>query len=102
MEWNGDWSDNSALWTAEAKKQVNWQQTDDGTFWICLKDYFTFFSVTTICYSSGPAPEKVTIKCDIHEQDTFGIVKMTVPEDITSHLVITLDQIASRFVDELN
>jgi len=36
MEWQGDWSDNSNLWTDEARQQIDFKITDDGTFWISL------------------------------------------------------------------
>lgn len=49
-EWNGDWSDNSALWTDFTKKQVDYKNADDGTFWISYKDYDKFFYITTICF----------------------------------------------------
>jgi hypothetical protein len=42
------------------------------------------------------------VKCDIHDKDLFGVIKMTIPEDIKHHFVVTLDQINSRFVDKEN
>ena len=33
-EWNGDWSDNSKLWTPEFKKQLNLINSNDGSFLI--------------------------------------------------------------------
>ena len=33
-EWTGDWSDKSPLWTKSIKKELNWSDKNDGTFWI--------------------------------------------------------------------
>jgi hypothetical protein len=40
--------------------------------------------------------------CDIHEDDSFGTIKMVVPADINNHVIITLDQISARMVDDEN
>jgi hypothetical protein len=32
-EWNGDWSDNSPLWTRRMKAKLNYANADDGAFW---------------------------------------------------------------------
>ena len=102
MEWKGDWSDESKLWTEEAKAQVDFRKTDDGTFWISLADYHAFFAVTTVCFSSSPDHFKDTIMSDLHQFDSFGVIKMTVPQDVKTHFVVTLDQINGRFVDPEN
>lgn len=36
FEWKGDWGDKSDCWTPELKQQVNLEDADDGTFWICF------------------------------------------------------------------
>ena len=38
--------------------------------------------------------------CDIHERDSFGVAKVSVPQDIHYHSAIVLDQINARHVDE--
>ena len=38
-EWQGDWSDNSPLWTPALKSQVGFRDEDDGIFFIELQDY---------------------------------------------------------------
>lgn len=48
-EWNGDWSDKSSLWTPELKSTLNWEDKEDGTFWMCAEDYLKYF--TEICLS---------------------------------------------------
>jgi calpain-15 len=48
-EWTGDWSDASALWTDELKKQLGWTAENDGTFWMNLEDFKKYFTTATIC-----------------------------------------------------
>ena len=48
MEWNGDWSDNSFLWTPEIKSELGIDELnpDDGAFWMSFDDFTkNFFSV---------------------------------------------------------
>ena len=49
-EWNGDWSDESPLWDPKTKNQVNYQDKDDGIFFINESDFFKFFDSVEICY----------------------------------------------------
>merc|ERR1711916_393231 len=43
-EWKGDWSDSSPLWTAELKKELDWENKDDGIFWMSLEDFVDQFT----------------------------------------------------------
>lgn len=44
FRWEGDWSNRSALWTEEIKKIVNpFLEENDGTFWMCFKDFTQHF-----------------------------------------------------------
>ena len=43
-EWNGDWSDDSPLWTPQLMKELKFVKGDDGTFWMSEKDFFRYFS----------------------------------------------------------
>lgn len=38
-EWTGDWSDKSDLWTPEIKKELEYSDKDDGSFWIRVDDF---------------------------------------------------------------
>ena len=38
-EWKGDWSDKSDRWTENTKQQVQFENKDDGTFWISFRDF---------------------------------------------------------------
>ena len=48
-EWNGDWSDHSDLWTPQLRLQVGHVIKDDGTFFMCIDDFYTLFNYTFIC-----------------------------------------------------
>lgn len=48
-EWNGNWSDNSKLWTDQLRNQVGLEVSDDGVFFISLEDYVANFTNTNIC-----------------------------------------------------
>ena len=43
FEWNGDWSDESSLWTEELKEAVGMTSSDDGTFWMSFEDLQRYF-----------------------------------------------------------
>jgi len=48
-EWIGDWSDHSNLWTEDIKMKLRYQNKDDGSFWMNLKDFKHYFSKIQIC-----------------------------------------------------
>lgn len=43
VEWEGDWSDGSKLWTAEMMTKLDHTFGDDGVFWISYKDFLKHF-----------------------------------------------------------
>lgn len=48
-EWDGDWSDNSPLWTKEMRDEFEYyDNADDGTFWMCLEDFIMRFDSVNI------------------------------------------------------
>jgi len=42
-EWSGDWSDYSPLWTRRLKAKLGWVAADDGSFWMCMRDFAIHF-----------------------------------------------------------
>ncbi|PVD30370.1 hypothetical protein C0Q70_09635 [Pomacea canaliculata] len=48
-EWTGAWSDKSTEWEGVPEEQLQREKKDDGEFWVCLADFLTYFSDTTIC-----------------------------------------------------
>ena len=49
VEWSGDWSDESPLWTGRMKSRLGWSHVDDGTFWMSLDDFTTHFARLYVC-----------------------------------------------------
>ena len=49
-EWNKDWSDTSPLWDEKTKSQVQYENKDDGIFFMSESDFFKFFVSVEICY----------------------------------------------------
>ncbi|WPH00465.1 Hypothetical protein R9X50_00329400 [Acrodontium crateriforme] len=43
VEWEGDWSDGSKLWTADMMTKLKHTFGDDGVFWISYKDFLKHF-----------------------------------------------------------
>jgi len=50
FEWTGAWGDHSKKWTPEARMQVEtFTQADDGTFWMSINDFVTYYEGVGIC-----------------------------------------------------
>ena len=49
-EWNQEWSDGSPLWDSKTKSQVEFENKDDGIFYMSESDFFKFFKSVEICY----------------------------------------------------
>lgn len=50
MEWTGDWSDSSPLWTEEMQNEIEvLTKEDDGTFWMCFEDVVKHFYSINVC-----------------------------------------------------
>ena len=51
LEWRGDWSDTSPLWTAELRASVEHGRKpgDDGTFWMAFDDFLDYFRSVEAC-----------------------------------------------------
>ena len=51
-EWSGEWSDNSDKWTTQLKEEckvINKTETEDGKFWMNMKDFLIYFEIVNIC-----------------------------------------------------
>ena len=50
FEWEGDWSDNSVLWTPAMKKALNTTlEVSDRTFWMSYQDFVKNFVSVNVC-----------------------------------------------------
>ena len=48
-EWNGDWSDDSPLWTRRLKRKLEWVKAEDGAFWMSFYDFVVHFEDIYVC-----------------------------------------------------
>lgn len=62
-EWRGRWADRSREWTPKILKELAYEFSDDGTFWMCWEDFVRHFSNVHVCrlyddafVPSGEAP----------------------------------------------
>ena len=72
-EWNGDWSDKSALWDEKAKSQVSFSDKEDGIFYMNDTDFFKYFTHVEICYVLYDATS-VMYTVEGEEKNKNGIV----------------------------
>eukprot|EP01022_Parablepharisma_sp_SALTPOND_P018333 TRINITY_DN298_c0_g2_i2.p1 TRINITY_DN298_c0_g2~~TRINITY_DN298_c0_g2_i2.p1 ORF type:complete len:1600 (-),score=108.51 TRINITY_DN298_c0_g2_i2:6731-11431(-) len=49
IEWNGDWGDESPLWTPAAVQALNHEINNDGIFWINIRDFVDEFKYVYVC-----------------------------------------------------
>lgn len=48
-EWTGDWSDNSTKWTEKAKRVLQYEDSEDGVFWMSVNDFVYEFKTLYVC-----------------------------------------------------
>ena len=52
--WNGDWSDNSSLWTDQLRQELEWHdKRDDGIFYLSVEDLYDRYETTFINYDTS-------------------------------------------------
>lgn len=49
IEWNGDWSDESSMWTPAAAEALGLEVEADGVFWMGVNDFVEEFKYVYIC-----------------------------------------------------
>ena len=91
LEWNGDWSDDSNLWTEEFKKQVGYSDSDDGCFFIDYLDFLKFFTTTYIC-NHHQAFKYSFKKFSNKEKDSLFFFRLEIlsKKDVDGYLVLNL------------
>lgn len=86
-EWTGDWSDQSPKWTPELKRQLNFSEDDDGTFWICYEDYLRFYTTTHISFIRDSFYFSYSkFKCDLTSAAT--IIEINIPRETKGFFII--------------
>jgi calpain-15 len=75
FEWNGDWSDDSDLWTAKLKEQAKIGSKDDGAaFWMAFPDVQKHFVSLHVCKFNEKAKFIYFKKLETHlGYSLFGI-----------------------------
>ena len=97
-EWQGDWSDNSGLWTAELKEELGFIASEDGTFWMCVRDFGFHFDGVYInrCHPDWSyryiKPPPVVLPADC--TSTTSCFKVVVPPSLREEhsAVLTVSQ----------
>ena len=91
-EWKGDWSDKSSKWTPELKQRLNFQEKDDGIFWIKIEDFCKQFSEVTVSklhkdyiYTFHKVKmlsnaQYVCIPLTVHKNSTKAFLEITQPD----------------------
>ena len=108
IEWTGDWSDESPMWTPAAIEELNVQSKSDGIFWMSIENFAEEFKYVYICRQFDNRWTMVTIEdscsttCNLKE-DGFEcypqyIIKITKPT--TVFLKMTQSQRRSTFQGE--
>ena len=97
FEWNGDFSDNSPLWTDKQRSELDIRHRDDGIFWMKLEDFIQYFQGVGIV-KIIPNFIGNSLKVDL-DKNKYGMVRMVVENQ--TKLSISVDQIDSRLVDNV-
>mmetsp|Transcript_16055 Transcript_16055/g.17391 ORF Transcript_16055/g.17391 Transcript_16055/m.17391 type:complete len:757 (-) Transcript_16055:897-3167(-) len=77
IEWNGDWSDSSPLWTEEMQNEIEpLTRADDGIFWMSFEDVIKHFSSINICLLRYPGLHKKPWK-ELRKKFSFDFDRIT-------------------------
>ena len=49
IEWRGDWSEDSRLWTPDLRRQLEYSSVNDGTFFMAFDDFLDYFKSVEAC-----------------------------------------------------
>jgi len=100
FEWEGDWSDNSPLWTKDIVDIVKPNfDAADGTFWMAFKDFVDNFESLDVCRVRNWEEVRIRgrfVRFSDSENQTldFALSKWVYALDVPrkTHLVVTLHQ----------
>jgi calpain-15 len=94
-EWNGDWGDQSDLWTDELKQMLNYEEADDGIFWMNFEDFKDCFKRVQICkYVDDYSFDSIRFDAPASEKSCL-MITMNVTE--RGHQTVSLSQKDHRF-----
>ncbi|CAI2386441.1 unnamed protein product [Moneuplotes crassus] len=94
FDWEGDWSDESDLWTSEIKEEAEYESSENGIFYMTLEDYLESFVASVICKIHDDYEyTRFEVKQDI---GSHSVLKLQVVQD--SKIFLNLSQLAYRIV----
>ena len=74
VEWSGDFSDDSDLWTDDLKDEVGFTDEEDGIFFMREEDYLHYFAISTICRAvDGHDHTSVRVEAAAGEEKYFKV-----------------------------
>lgn len=98
FEWKGDFSDNSPMWTPDAKKMLDVVAKDDGVFWMPFERFVeSYEGIGIVKVRPGFVNNSIVVK-RVNPVDK-NIIRMTV-SDPKVLLTVSIDQVDSKTIDE--
>ena len=95
-EWDGDWSDKSEKWTPSLRKKLDYYEEDDGEFFICFKDYLSYYGNTSIThYEPHYEWASMTVK---QPKSSYNYIELEIDTD--THFYISFQQINARLMQK--
>eukprot|EP00759_Apiculatamorpha_spiralis_P054906 PhF_6_TR7060/c0_g1_i1/m.10656/K08582/CAPN15; calpain-15 len=89
FEWNGDWGDDSELWTPELIRITNFEKAPDGIFWMCFKDVCEWFKNGCVCYLN-PNGVQIRVALEVQRGTPNAVMKITVKDGAHGKATIPL------------
>jgi len=96
FEWTGPFSDNSPLWTPQAKADLKIQEKDDGVFWMPFEEFVKFYEgIGIVKTHPGYVSNSVFIRRGA--EPCLSTIRLTIRQQ--TNLTLSIDQIDSRIID---
>lgn len=96
QEWNGDWSDDSDMWTPELLEKFSHHKGDDGEFFMSYQDYLVYYRNTTVTkFHDG---YHYTCKKLKSPKNSYAIARIELKA--STHAYFTLQQMNKRLVEQ--
>lgn len=87
FEWDGEWSDNSPLWTDDVVKKVGFVPAkEEGLFWMNLDDFVNEF--TRFSFKRMQDQLKYSIRDCGHEKGNFSVERLKIEESGPVSLIL--------------
>lgn len=100
FEWKGDFSDDSPLWTPEAKRQLQVVSSDDGVFWMPFEKFVeSYEGIGIVKVKPGYVNNSIVVK-RVNPIDK-SIVRLTISE-AKNNVTVSIDQMDSKWIDNKN